>query len=66
METDWKNWEPNMRATLVFVLRGEEVLLIHKKKDCPQFRTNQDAGALISIDPRDILHWHRIDHVQFT
>ena len=29
---DWEAWEPRERATLLFVIRGGMMLLIHKKK----------------------------------
>ena len=28
---DWQSWRPSMRATLLFLHRGRDVLLIHKK-----------------------------------
>ena len=46
METDWENWEPNMRATLVFVLREEEVLLIHKKRGLGAGKINGPGGKI--------------------
>ena len=46
METDWENWEPNMRATLVFVLRGKEVLLIHKKRGLGAGKINGPGGKI--------------------
>jgi 8-oxo-dGTP diphosphatase len=46
MDTDWEKWEPNMRATLVFVLRGEEVLLIHKKRGLGAGKINGPGGKI--------------------
>lgn len=46
MKTDWKNWEPNMRATLVFILRGPEVLLIHKKRGLGAGKINGPGGKI--------------------
>jgi len=46
METNWENWEPNMRATLVFVIRGCEVLLIHKKRGLGAGKINGPGGKL--------------------
>lgn len=46
METDWENWQPNMRATLVFVRRGDEVLLIHKKRGLGAGKINGPGGKL--------------------
>jgi len=46
MDTDWENWEPNMRATLVFVKRGCEVLLIHKKRGLGAGKINGPGGKI--------------------
>lgn len=46
MDTDWETWEPNMRATLVFVLRGKEVLLIHKKRGLGAGKINGPGGKI--------------------
>jgi 8-oxo-dGTP diphosphatase len=39
-------WEPNMVANLVFITRGEEVLLIHKKTGLGAGKINGPGGKL--------------------
>ena len=46
--TDWDRWEPTMRATLLFVRRGDEVLLIRKKRGLGAGKINGPGGR---IDP---------------
>ena len=54
MQVDWKHWEPQIRATLMFVLRdaafggGQEVLLIRKKRGIGAGKINGPGGK---IDP---------------
>ena len=48
MQVDWDNWQPTMRATLLFLLRGEEVLLIRKKRGLGAGKVNGPGGK---IDP---------------
>lgn len=54
MEVDWENWQPQIRATLLFVLRsspagdGQEVLLIRKKRGIGAGKINGPGGK---IDP---------------
>ncbi|MEM9493706.1 MAG: 8-oxo-dGTP diphosphatase [Myxococcota bacterium] len=43
---DWPNWQPTMRATLVFLLRAGEVLLIHKKTGLGKGKVNAPGGKL--------------------
>ena len=31
-DIDWKNWPPRERATLLFIIRTNKILLIHKKR----------------------------------
>jgi 8-oxo-dGTP diphosphatase len=45
-EIDWPNWQPTMRATLVFLRREEEVLLIHKKTGLGKGKINAPGGKL--------------------
>ena len=45
---DWQRWQPTMRATLLFALRGDEVLLIHKKRGLGAGKVNAPGGK---IDP---------------
>lgn len=40
------SWEPNMVANLVFLTRGEEVLLIHKKTGLGAGKINGPGGKL--------------------
>jgi 8-oxo-dGTP diphosphatase len=45
---DWKIWRPTDRATLVFVIRGGEILLIRKKRGLGAGKINGPGGR---IDP---------------
>lgn len=46
MPTDWITWQPRERANLCFVLRGEQVLLIHKKRGLGAGKINGPGGRL--------------------
>jgi len=48
--TDWNNWEPGLRATLMFIVdeAREEVLLIRKKRGLGAGKINGPGGK---IDP---------------
>lgn len=46
MSTDWSVWEPAERANLCFIVRGEEVLLIHKKRGLGAGKINGPGGRL--------------------
>lgn len=46
MTTDWANWQPCERANLCFVLRDDEVLLIHKKRGLGAGKINGPGGRL--------------------
>jgi 8-oxo-dGTP diphosphatase len=46
--TDWKIWQPRQRANLLFVLRGDEILLIRKKRGFGAGKINGPGGK---IDP---------------
>ena len=46
MKTDWSIWQPSERANLCFILRGEEVLLIHKKRGLGAGKINGPGGRL--------------------
>ncbi|MGK0184575.1 MAG: 8-oxo-dGTP diphosphatase [Verrucomicrobiales bacterium] len=54
MDVDWKHWKPQIRATLLFVLRdsltgdGQDVLLIRKKRGIGAGKINGPGGK---IDP---------------
>jgi 8-oxo-dGTP diphosphatase len=47
-QIDWTTWVPNMPATLLFVFRGDEVLLIRKKRGLGAGKINGPGGK---IDP---------------
>jgi 8-oxo-dGTP diphosphatase len=46
MTVDWSNWHPTVRATLMFVVRGHEVLLIRKKRGFGMGKINGPGGKL--------------------
>lgn len=46
MEVEWDNWEPNMRANLIFVQQDGKVLLIRKKTGLGQGKINGPGGKL--------------------
>jgi 8-oxo-dGTP diphosphatase len=45
-EIDWENWDPVVRATLMFVMRDGNILLIHKKRGFGQGKINGPGGKL--------------------
>lgn len=45
-EIDWRAWRPVDRATLVFVVRGEEVLLMRKKRGLGAGKINGPGGRI--------------------
>lgn len=45
-DIDWKNWDPKIRATLMFIIKDEEVLLIHKKTGLGQGKINGPGGKI--------------------
>ena len=45
-DIDWNNWEPQQRATLVFVIRDGQVLLIRKKKGLGAGKINAPGGRI--------------------
>ena len=47
-EIDWDTWKPEQRATLLFVVRGGEILLIRKKRGLGAGKINGPGGR---IDP---------------
>ena len=47
-EIDWKAWVPQQRATLLFVIRGGQILLIRKKRGLGAGKINGPGGR---IDP---------------
>ncbi len=46
MEIDWVNWEPKERATLLFVIRDGQILLIRKKRGLGAGKINGPGGRL--------------------
>ena len=42
----WESWDPAMRATLMFVFNGNEVLLIRKKRGLGAGKINGPGGKL--------------------
>ncbi|MEI6891058.1 MAG: 8-oxo-dGTP diphosphatase [Pontiella sp.] len=45
-EVDWENWDPVIVATLMFVIRDGQVLLIHKKRGFGKGKINGPGGKL--------------------
>ncbi len=46
MKTNWSTWQPNERANLCFVIRGDQVLLIMKKRGLGAGKINGPGGRL--------------------
>lgn len=46
MQVDWNDWTPRDRATLLFVLDGERVLLMRKKRGLGAGKINGPGGRL--------------------
>lgn len=46
MQVDWANWLPTVRATLMFIHEGEQVLLIRKKRGFGKGKINGPGGKL--------------------
>ncbi len=46
MQVDWENWQPSIRANLLFVVEDEHVLLIRKKRGLGQGKINGPGGKL--------------------
>ncbi len=45
-EIDWSRWVPQQRATLLFVIRDGEILLIDKKRGLGEGKINGPGGRL--------------------
>ena len=43
---DWERWIPKQRATLLFVIRDEQILLIHKKRGLGAGKINGPGGRI--------------------
>ena len=53
-DVDWDRWTPDVRATLLFVVRDGEILLIHKKRGLGAGKVNGPGGKLDPGEsPRD-------------
>lgn len=46
MDVDWENWEPTIRANLLFVVQDGRVLLIRKKRGLGAGKINGPGGKL--------------------
>jgi 8-oxo-dGTP diphosphatase len=46
VEIDWDTWTPKERATLTFIVRNDEVLLIHKKRGLGAGKINGPGGRV--------------------
>lgn len=60
-QINWANWKPVQRATLLFVVRDGQVLLIHKKRGLGAGKINGPGGR---IDPGETPHQCAIREVQ--
>ena len=49
---DWPNWQPEIVCTLMFVTRGDEVLLIRKKRGLGAGKINGPGGK---VDPGETI-----------
>ena len=45
-EIDWETWAPSDRATLLFVIRDDEILLIRKKRGLGAGKINGPGGRI--------------------
>ncbi len=45
-DVDWESWEPEQVATLLFVVKDTEVLLIHKKRGLGAGKINGPGESL--------------------
>jgi 8-oxo-dGTP diphosphatase len=45
-DVDWQRWTPRQHATLLFVIRGGEILLIRKKRGLGAGKINGPGGRL--------------------
>ena len=45
-DIDWQTWQPQQRATLLFVIRGGRILLIRKKKGLGAGKINGPGGRI--------------------
>lgn len=45
-DIDWKKWIPKERAVLCFILDGEKIMLIHKKRGLGKGKVNAPGGRI--------------------
>ncbi len=45
-DIDWENWDPQQRATLLFVIQDSKILLIHKKRGLGAGNINGPGGRI--------------------
>lgn len=45
-DVDWEKWEPTDRATLLFVIEGDRILLIEKKRGLGAGKVNGPGGRI--------------------
>ncbi len=45
-DIDWANWEPQERATILFVVRDGQILLIRKKRGLGEGKVNGPGGRI--------------------
>ena len=45
-DVDWSCWRPRERATLLFVVQGDRILLMHKKRGFGAGKINGPGGRL--------------------
>ena len=45
-DIDWQNWQPRERATLLFIIKDNKILLIHKKRGLGAGKINGPGGRI--------------------
>ena len=45
-DIDWQNWQPREHATLLFIIRNNKILLIHKKRGLGAGKINGPGGRI--------------------
>ena len=45
-DIDWSNWNPKIKATLMFIIKNNDVLLIHKKTGLGKGKINGPGGKI--------------------
>ncbi len=45
-DINWNNWNPQQRATLLFVIKDQRILLIHKKRGLGAGKINGPGGRI--------------------